>query len=59
MGAGDEFVILDVQPGDSFRIPMVAYVQRLADGSFSGTATTEVAVGEKGTVTATIPPHQP
>jgi hypothetical protein len=56
MGAGDEFAILDVQAGDSFSIPTLAHLRRSTDGTFSGTATTEVAVRRNGALLATIKP---
>jgi hypothetical protein len=56
MSAGDEFVVCDVQAGDTFRIPTVAYVKRVADGTFSGQATTEVVVILRGREVARIMP---
>ncbi|MBM3497429.1 MAG: hypothetical protein FJX74_02055, partial [Armatimonadetes bacterium] len=44
MAAGDEFVILDVQPGDAFRIPTLAYVQWDGGEAFKGRATTTVDI---------------
>lgn len=56
MTQGDEFIICDVQAGDTFRIPTMAYVEGEADGSFSGTATTEVTVRRAGTEVVRIAP---
>jgi len=55
MGAGNEFVILDVQPGDSFRIPTTAYLRNDKE-TFTGAATTEVTVRRNGQVVVRIKP---
>ena len=56
MRAGDEFAIMDVQPGDAFRVPALAYARRKADGGFAGWATTELIVRRAGRPIATITP---
>jgi hypothetical protein len=56
MSAGDRFVICDLQPGDSFLIPTMAYLARQPDGAFTGTATTEVVVRRGDKVLATVRP---
>lgn len=46
MGAGDEFVICDVQAGDRFLIPTILRIERQADGTFG--------VGPGSTTGATV-----
>jgi len=48
MDAGAQFVICDVQEGDSFTIPVIAHLERKGDGSWQGTATARVVVTEGG-----------
>jgi len=59
MAAGDEFAVLDVQPGDTFRIPTMAYVGCEPGGGVTGWATTEVAVLRDGRPLGTIRPSAP
>ena len=56
MAAGDEFVICDVQRGDTFAIPTSARLQVSPDGSVSGSATTDVTVKQGGKAVATVEP---
>lgn len=56
MRAGDVFAIVDVQAGDRFSIPTVAYLQRKQDGSFGGYATTDVTVVRGGQPIARVVP---
>jgi len=49
MAVGDEFEVHDVQVGDTFTIPALAHLERRADGTWMGTATSQVVVTRAGT----------
>jgi hypothetical protein len=56
MHAASTFRILDVQRGDTFRIPTLAHLQRSDEGGLTGWGTTEVTVLRDGQPVATIAP---
>ncbi|HJN17358.1 MAG TPA: hypothetical protein QGH10_17770 [Armatimonadota bacterium] len=55
MGAGDEFIICDVQIGDRFRIPTMARVSVGDDGALTGSGTTDVTVIRAGEEAGRVP----
>ncbi|MGQ9732768.1 MAG: heparinase II/III domain-containing protein [Candidatus Zipacnadales bacterium] len=59
MTTGDEFVICDVQRGDDFRIPTLAYLRWEDEGRIVGGGTTHVTVRRATQTVAEIEPTLP